>query len=66
MTNVNVITRNLDNLDEPGNHVVIDYDNHDHRKWLGRHSFWAMYNNRSVFSEPTDKAVTFVDKRSHG
>ncbi len=40
--------------------VVIDHNEFEHRKWLGKHCYWAMRNNHSVMTEPTEAAVTLV------
>lgn len=60
--NVLVTTRNLSDLDEAPNTVVINDEEKSHRIWLSKHCFWAMRSNRSVTSSPTDKPVSFVDK----
>lgn len=47
-----VITRNLGNLDEAPKRKVIDHDNREDRVWLGKHCFWAFRNNHSVLTSP--------------
>lgn len=59
--NVHVITREMDS-DDPAKHVVIDHDNFEHRKWLGKHCFWAFRSNHQIVTYPTDEAVTFVER----
>lgn len=43
---------------------VVDHDNYEHRKWMGRHCFWAFRNGREVRTSGTDKPVTFVAKKA--
>lgn len=31
---------------------IIDHDDFEDRKWLGKHCFWAMRNGRSVETSP--------------
>lgn len=31
---------------------VIDHNNHDDRKWLGNHCFWAFNNGRGIAAKP--------------
>lgn len=65
MVNVHVITTNLDEREgEQIRHVVIDHDNSEHRKWLGKHCFWAFRNNHEIVTYPTEEEVTFKPKRN--
>lgn len=60
--NVLVTTKRMDRQESEGRQVVVDYDDVDHRKWLGRHCSWAIRHGHSVLSEPTDLPVNFVPK----
>lgn len=31
---------------------IIDHNRHEDRVWLGKHSFWAMRNNRVITTVP--------------
>lgn len=50
MTNVRVISRNLDTNEVAER--VIDHDDREHRQWLGKHAFWAMRNRVEVTTRP--------------
>ncbi len=50
MTKVRVITRNLETNETEDR--VIDHDDREDRKWLGKHAFWAMRNGREVTTRP--------------
>lgn len=43
--------------------VVVDHDDAEHRRWMGRHCFWAFRNGREVRTSATEKPVNFVVKR---
>lgn len=34
------------------NRRMIDHDDDDARKWLGKHCYWAFRNNHSVYTAP--------------
>lgn len=61
--NVEVVTRDLADLDRLPKRVIINHDREEHRIWLGKHCFWAMRNNHSVHTAPTELHVTFIDKK---
>lgn len=35
---------------------LIDHNNYHDRRWLAKHCWWAMRNNRMVTTYPVDKA----------
>lgn len=47
---VEVITTDLDT--GKVDRRVIDHDDFEDRKWLGKHCFWAMRNGKSVETRP--------------
>lgn len=49
---VEVITRDLSDLDAPAKRRIIDHDLHSDRVWLGKHAFWAVRNNHSIMTAP--------------
>lgn len=49
---IEVVTRDLDDLDKPATRKIINHALHTDRVWLGKHSFWAMRNNHSVTTAP--------------
>lgn len=61
--NVRIITRDLVNPDAPPQQMVIDYDDRFQRKWLAKHTLWALRTKHSITSYPTTDAVTFEDRR---
>lgn len=56
---VEVITRDMSNGELIGKSVVIDHNDPEHRKWLGKHCFWAFRNNKGISTHPTHKKVTY-------
>lgn len=47
-----VITRNIDDPDEPARRRLIDHAEDSDRRWLGKHAYWAMRNRFSVNTVP--------------
>lgn len=58
---VAVVTRKMDS-DEPSNTKIVDHNNPMHRRWMGRHCFWAFRNGHSITSYQTDEPVNFWPK----
>lgn len=50
-----VITRNMSDLDAPATRKVIDHADQSDRKWLGKHCWWAFRNNHSVHTAPVQR-----------
>ena len=58
---ITVVTRNLDDPDEPPQRQLINYNNPDARQWLGSHSLWALTNNHSVTTMPASGIIRTRD-----
>jgi hypothetical protein len=53
---VEVITRNIVDLDEPPRRRLIDHTEDSDRRWLGKHAYWAMRNGYAVNTAPLTDA----------
>ena len=55
MTNLYIVVETYDLLgDELEACRVIDHNDRDDRRWLGRHCFWAMRNNKRIVTYAGD------------
>ena len=61
--NIKIITRENENPDNPPQVMIIDDADTYQNRWLMKHMWWAMRTNHTVTVFPTDKAVTFEDRR---
>lgn len=49
---VEIITRNIKNPDESPRFRIINHGEDSDRRWLGKHSYWAIRNGFSTTSRP--------------
>lgn len=51
---VDVVTRSVDNPDEPPRRDRINYASERARIWLAKHSMWALNTGHSVLTAPAE------------